>query len=158
MRIKAVRSTLARCIVSTITGLSILCLSLVGATVWAAERNEACPTALLPAIEDFLCAVSRVSLIDPVEDRSQRVYSYELAAKRLIQEARRFYGPFCPCSEILRDAWAFIDNAERTRTPPPSWEPKPGPENLVLNTDVARRSIMLQMRVSAWGWTMCTYR
>lgn len=139
-------------------GPFVLFVFAIAAVGWAAERNEACPTDLLPAIDEFLSDVTRVSLIDPVEDRNERVRLYESAVKSLIQAARRFYGPFCPCSEILRDAWAIIENTERTRTPPPGWEPKPAAENLVVNASTARRTVMLKMRLSAWGWTICPFR
>jgi len=140
------------------TLLSILLLCFITPFGWAGERNEACPTGLLPAIEDFLAGVNRVTIIDPVEDRGRRLHFYDLAVRNLVREARRFYGPFCPCSEILRDAWEYIENAEQRRTPPPGWDPKAGLQNLINNTDAARRSVMLQLRLTAWGWTICTYQ
>jgi len=137
------------------TGLSILLVCFIAATAWGTERNEECPTGLLPAIDEFLGSVNSVSLTEPVEDRNLRFQSYESAARNLVREARRFYGPFCPCSEILRDAWAYIAHAERIRTPPPGWDPKAGLRNLLDNTDVVRRAVMLQLHVTAWGWAMC---
>ncbi|MCA1960118.1 MAG: hypothetical protein LDL33_04920 [Desulfomonile sp.] len=158
MRINQVRTHYARRFVPLLTGLSVLLSCLFASPACAAEPNEECPTGLLPAIDEFLENVNKVSLTDPIEDREQRLLSYEIAIRDLVREARRFYGPFCPCSEILRDAMAYIENAERIRTPPPGWDPKASLQNLLDNTDNARRSLMLQLRLTAWGWMICKYR
>ena len=93
-------------------------------------------------IEDYVLSITRIS--SNVSDPFERNRLQKEALRDLIKEARKVYGPFCPCEEFQGKAEAFQKHRENWRSPPPGWEPgKFRTDYLPLEVEIAHEDIRL---------------
>lgn len=85
-----------------------------------------------------------------IEDREERHRRYYAALRDLVIAARRHFGPFCPCDELMKRADAYQTHRETYRSPPPGWTPAASKENLMMFSDIAQLDLAVHRGLTAF--------
>jgi hypothetical protein len=127
-----------------------LCLVVLAFILPLHATAEEKPNSFCDAIEKYILRVDDIA--HGIDDAGKRRIQYDIALKKLMDAAHTYFGPSCPCDEILRDAKFQEYTVESYRKPPPGWEPGPTPENVVLFTQISRHTLRAQMELTKWCW------
>jgi hypothetical protein len=126
--------------------MPLLCLSGCLLFILLASQDARAQEKLCDAIEQYILTNDRIALDDSTT-QEQRNELYKNSLADLITAARRIFGPFCPCDELVKRAVAYQQHREKYRSPPPGWEP--GDIDYLYNDIViAREELRLLMRLT----------
>ncbi len=109
------------------------------------------PNALCPHVDRFILEMDRIAM--EADDARERRKLYDKAIRELVIEARRFFGIFCPCADILEAAHQYSIRVEWYRSPPPGWEPEPSAENLLFFNRMAKDIGRFERQLLDLCWT-----
>jgi hypothetical protein len=110
------------------------------------SQNVRAQESLCDAIQEYIIRNDRIALDDSA-DSAQRRELYRQSLGDLIAAARRIFGPFCPCDELVRRAIAHQQHREKYRSPPPGWEPG-DIDYLYSDIQIAREELRLMMSLT----------
>jgi hypothetical protein len=118
----------------------VLCiLALACGTALAGKRCD-------KMLEAFV--LEDVGILRDCPDPSERLERYKSSLKKLLQDARSIYGPFCPCDEFLKKASALQNHREAWRSPPAGWDPNKFSETFrPLEIELARKDVQFLMEL-----------
>lgn len=111
-----------------------------------ASQDAGAQQRLCDAIEEYLLRNDRIALDDSATF-AQRRELYKRSLIDLISAARRIFGPFCPCDELVERAVAHQQHREKYRSPPPGWDPG-DIDYLYSDIVIAREELRLLMRLT----------